>query len=687
MPTRTNDSDIKEMLLKLLPVLGRKDIEQLWLTYCVSDEKEKAEISQRLKLMLVQNLDQGIANQTSLFLPPSELGAAGKYRVGNVIYGDKTLYPFGLEDKEICEHISICGRTGAAKTTVLFHILLEMMKKNPDVKILAFDWKRELRSLLNEPSLAGNVRVYTVGRDNVSGISFNPLIPPPGAIITNHLENLLDIICRCFYAGEGVYDILTRAIDECYREFKVYEGKAKRYPTFLDVHNKIQSYNLKGRENEWKSSALRITRALGFGEFGKIVNIPQQYPLEELFNQHVILEMDVLPMAKRVFFVSSLLLWLYNHALSKRSNEQNYDQNLNRIVVIEEAHNIATKHVTSTRESVVEMLIRQARFLGLGLILIDQPPSQLSPVVLANTHVHINLNQKNGPDINTASSNLLLDDNQKRWLSQLKVGEAIIRLSGRYLLPFVIRVDPVKIKEKIVTDEVVSEHMKLLQLSYSNDSAYETVNNGSNGVIRNGAKYKDKLTEKETLLLKDIIEHPFIGIAERYKRLGITAEQGNKAKEDLFKKGVVDAEKVNTGKSQILLLRLTKVGEEIANELGFSITRIDGQASLEHEYWRNRVAQYCRNFGYQVKFEVRINGDSDIVAEKGDLRIALEIETGKNGVNDAIDNIQKNLKAGGFEQIISVATNKEFFGELQNKVKETGLGPNDQVKVVLSDKF
>ena len=100
--------------------------------------------------------------------------------------------------------------------------------------------------------MAGNVRVYTVGRDNVSGISFNPLIPPPGAIITNHLENLLDIICRCFYAGEGVYDILTRAIDECYREFKVYEGKAKRYPTFLDVHNKIQSYQ---RQNDYYQQA------------------------------------------------------------------------------------------------------------------------------------------------------------------------------------------------------------------------------------------------------------------------------------------------------------------------------------------------------------------------------------------------------------------------------------------------
>jgi len=688
MPSGTSDTDIKGMLLKLLPVLGEKGVEQLWLTYCISDEKERAEISQRLKLMLVKDLDQGITNQTALFLPPNKDGASGKYQIGNIVYGNKTLYPFGLEDKEICEHICICGRTGAAKTTVLFHILLELMKKNPDVKILAFDWKRELRSLLNEPSLAGNTRVYTVGRDNVSGIRFNPLIPPPGAIITNHLENLLDIICHCFYAGEGVYDILTRAIDECYREFKVYEGKAKRYPTFLDVHNKIQSYQLKGRENEWRSSALRITRALGFGEFGKIVNIPQQYPLEELLDQHVILEMDVLPMAKRVFFISSLLLWLYNHALSKRSSDQNYDQNLNRIVVIEEAHNIATKHLTSPRESVVEMLIRQARFLGLGLILIDQTPSQLSPVVLANAHVHINLNQKNAPDINTASSNLLLDDNQKRWLSQLKVGEAIIRLSSRYLLPFVIRVDRVKIKEKIVTDEVVSEHMKLLRLGYSNDSAGETVDNGRNDVIRNGAKYKDKLTEKETLLFKDIIEHPFIGIAQRYKKLGMTAEQGNKTKEDLFKKDVVDAEKVNTGKSQILLLRLTKVGEEIANELGYPIIKIDGQASLEHEYWRNRVAQYCRNMGYNVKFEVHINGDSDIVAEKGDLRIALEIETGKNGVNDAIDNIQKNLKAkAGFEQIISVATNKEFFRELQNKVKETGLGPNDRVKVVPSDKF
>lgn len=393
MTFKTSDDKVKELLISLRHKIGTAEAEQIWQAYILSDDKMKTELEEMISMMAYSELGNTLGGGQAFFAPPSREVAAGAYPLGNVIQNGQALYPFALHDKEIGEHISITGRSGAAKSTVLFHVLQGLLQKSPEVRLLAFDWKRELRALTLHPAFGEKVKVYTVGRD-IAPIQFNPLIPPPGTNITNHMEQLLDIICRCFYAGEGVFDILTRAIDACYRKFKVYEGRATNYPTFRDIHMKVESFDLKGRQNEWKSSALRITRALGFGEFGKVMQTPANN-LGEILDSNTILELDALPMAKRVFFVSALLAWLYSDSLTRKTNEADFGRKLNRVIVIEEAHNIALKHAAGARESILEQMIRQARFLGTGMVLVDQTPSLLSSTIMANIHTSISLNQKN----------------------------------------------------------------------------------------------------------------------------------------------------------------------------------------------------------------------------------------------------------------------------------------------------
>jgi hypothetical protein len=640
----------------------------------------KAELEEMINLMVFRDLDHGLASEANFFPPPPKEMAAGRYFLGDVVYGGNALYPFALHDKEIGEHICITGRSGAAKSTALFHILQELLEKSPGVKILAFDWKRELRALIQHPSRAKSIEVYTVGREDISPLRFNPLIPPPGTTITNHLEQLLDIICRCFFAGEGVFDILTRAIDACYRDFKVYDGKATQYPTFRDVHNKIESFDLKGRQNEWKSSALRITRALGFGEFGKVVNTPQN-ALGAILERHVILELDALPLAKRAFFVSTLLAWLYNYSLARRTNEADYGRKLTRVIAIEEAHHVAMKHAASPRESILEMMIRQARFLGLGMILVDQTPSMLSSTVMANVHTSISLNQKNSADISAVAGNLLLDDNQRNWLSMLRVGEAIVRLSDRYLTPFMIKTRIVPIKEQAVTDAAVKGHMASLRRSYFADSLPET----PPADCTSSDSAADKIDDEEMRLVADIIEHPFIGVAKRYKRLCLSARKGNELKEGLLKRGILEAEEINTGSAMLMLLKPTALGLRLAKEAGIEAKRLDYRASLEHEYWRHKAAAFCRSLGYSVSFEVLINGKADIIAQKGDLAIAIEIETGKNSIQSAINNIQKSLPKA-FEKVISLVSDTSFLARLEAQLKESGLY-DERIRVMPASQF
>ncbi|OGR74275.1 MAG: hypothetical protein A2089_03805 [Elusimicrobia bacterium GWD2_63_28] len=680
MTFKTPDDKVKELLISLRPKIGTDEAEQIWQAYCLSDDKMKAELEEMISMMAYTELGNTLSGGQAFFAPPPRELAAGPYPLGNVIQNGQTLYPFALHDKEIGEHVSITGRSGAAKSTVLFHVLQGLLHKSPDVKLLAFDWKRELRALTLHPALGDKVQVYTVGRD-IAPFQFNPLIPPPGTNITNHMEQLLDIICRCFYAGEGVFDILTRAIDSCYRDFKVYEGKALGYPTFRDIHAKIESFDLKGRQNEWKSSALRITRALGFGEFGNVVNTSGNN-LTEILNQHTILELDSLPMAKRVFFVSALLAWLYSYSLGRKTNEADFGRTLNRVIVIEEAHNIALKHAAGARESILEQMIRQARFLGIGMILVDQTPSLLSSTVMANVHTSISLNQKNSGDISAAAANLLLDDKQREQLSLLRVGEAIVRLSDRHLTPFMIKTEIVPIKEMPVPDSALRRDTGPPEggcFTYSPPEASETSHNP-------GDSAPDNITEDETRLLKDILEYPFIGVAKRYKKLFLSARKGNELKETLTRKGIVETEEINTGKASLMLLKPTALGLRLAHELGLEQKKpIDFRASLEHEYWRHKAATFCKALGYQVEYEAKVNGKTDIVARKDDISIAIEIETGKNNLDYAIGNIKKNLTKG-FDRVISLVSEPAFLVRLQEQARAGHLDVPD-VKIMPAHQF
>ncbi|MBA7639042.1 hypothetical protein ES703_46698 [subsurface metagenome] len=87
---------------------------------------------------------------------------------------------------------------------------------------------------------------------------------------------------------------------------------------------------------------------------------------------------------------------------------------------------------------------------------------------------------------------------------------------------------------------------------------------------------------------------------------------------------------------------------------GIEVKGLPKNASLEHEYWKKLVAQQYMIKGYKVEEEVPI-GDGkaiDLVATKGNERIAIEIETGKSDVEGNL----KKCKEVAFARVVVVRT-------------------------------
>lgn len=151
-----------------------------------------------------------------------------------------------------------------------------------------------------------------------------------------------------------------------------------------------------------------------------------------LLHQPVVLELDALADADKIFLVEALILWLYHY----RKNSAVRDRFVHA-VVIEEGHHVLSefRERAAGAETIMETCLRQIREYGESVIVIDQEPSKLSNSIKANTYTKITFNLGNGRDIADMSRCCALTPDEERCIKLLDVGQAIVTLKGRATVP------------------------------------------------------------------------------------------------------------------------------------------------------------------------------------------------------------------------------------------------------------
>jgi hypothetical protein len=549
---------VRELCQKLKPILGEK-VQQLFAAYCAEDEDGKKQIESYLEVLAAKHLFSGVDSIASL-IPPTKEQADGGYPIGTVLYNNRPLYPFGLRENEWIQHVGIFGRSGAGKTNVGFLLLRELKKKGKPV--LVFDWKRNYRDLLAQPEFQ-DMEVYTIGR-NIAPFTFNPLIPPPGTNPKTWLKKLIGVIATSYLLGNGSLYVLQESLDAVYEEAGIYSGNVTAYPTFRDVLTKARQYNARGREAGWLSSTLRALSSLCFGEMDTLVNQGRNENLEHLLTKSVILELDALTQADKVFVTSALLLWIHHRRMVEKTRET-----LKGIVLIEEAHHLIANERGSLLggQSTMEITFREIREFGESLIILDQHPSQISLPALGNTYCTICLNLKHQKDISAMSQCMLLGGKESDLLGELEVGQAIVKLQGRIPRAFMIELPEFQIEKGAVTDEEVREKMwPVLQARLkSAEMPSEWAELAGEEELEDGGELQapggESEPDLEQLFLQDVREYPESGIGEGYHRLGISVRQGQRLKAELVGKGLIEEAEKKTKTGRLRVVRLTGEGE------------------------------------------------------------------------------------------------------------------------------
>lgn len=636
--------EFKSLLAKLRPVIGEL-ADTFWLASLLDPEQAR-DVQAVAQALAAELLNEDYQEKHLLLEPPGRNGE-GEYTLGTVIYAGKPVGVFGLRETDLPQHLLILGRSGAGKTNVGYILAWTLLRAGKP--FLVFDYRRNYRHFLRK-SEGKDILLFPLGEDE--SLSFNPLSPPASLSSSQreaYVRDVVSTICTTYLPGHqllstrGVEYLLLKALEF----LDANDGKSLTFNTLRDY---VERYKAHSREIDWKVSAQNVLYKLTTGPIGRLLNSQGPVTPADILNKPVIFELDGLGSeTDRSLFTRTFLLWLYYHRLAEEKSATS-----KHALLIEEAHNIFRRREEGT--SVHDTMIRQMRDLGQALVLLDQNPSLLSIPALGNTGVTICLNLKHGEDLKAAGKALTLPPEDCHHIGRLPVGNAIVRVPDRWPTPFLVRFPRFPVPEPDKSARINNGHAQgdsLQRLARETQCAL----NEAIRAVREGdrrEKKEKRITEQERDFLVDVAVHPLSVVTERYGRLGWSAHTGTKIKRKLLGNGLIKQEKVSVPNGSVTLLKFTEKGRELMAARGVKVKALPKNASLEHEYWKELVAQRYREKGYKVEKEVPIGGGQavDLVAIRGDHRIAIEIETGKS-------NPERNVgkcREAGFKDVRIVNT-------------------------------
>jgi len=234
------------------------------------------------------------------------------------------------------------------------------------------------------------------------------------------------------------------------------EGLSLDVPTFVQMASKVD--RVIERFNYAKEATMNLRAALkarieSFKRGWRLELLNKASPRKnakdwsELFNRPTVINLTSLTSDEdKAFFMAVILMFVYEYRqeLSELNAEEIADvapgipaDGLRNLLVIEEAHRVLGRSEGSVaafaaapRQKVSEMfsnMISEVRAYGQGILIADQIPGRLNEDAVKNTNLKIVHKLVSADDRRSMATGLNLWDDQERIISDLKVGEALVR--------------------------------------------------------------------------------------------------------------------------------------------------------------------------------------------------------------------------------------------------------------------
>lgn len=414
-------------------------------------------------------------------IPPLVEQGERSIAIGQVIHQDRpTSIEYRVSMETLVRHTFVSGVTGAGKTNTIFFMLKQALAQNIPFLIIE-PAKTEYRALLRDPTLAGQLRIFTLGNETVSPLRLNPLEALPGTPVSVHIDLLRSVFNASFGLWSPLPQILEASLHEVYRDrgwdstrdrnFRLENAsnRADSFPTLSDLVAKVEEVIQKmGWEQKITSDlqASLTTRLNGLRSGGKgaMLDVQHSFPMKELLEPPTIIELEGIGDDEDKAFLMGLLLI----RLLEYRRAQGERKGLHHLLVIEEAHRLLAnvsqdqrQEDANPRGKAVESfsnLLAEIRAYGQGIIVADQVPVKLAPDIIKNTDLKIVHRIVAKDDREVLAGAMAMNEQQARILTTFTKGLTAVFSEGDDA-PVLVQIPKLKDQRGWPTDAEVKKHM------------------------------------------------------------------------------------------------------------------------------------------------------------------------------------------------------------------------------------
>ena len=241
-------------------------------------------------------------------------------------------------------------------------------------------------------------------------------------------------------------------------------------------------------------------------------------------------------------------------------------------------------------------------------------------------------------------------------IGQLKKGETFVKMVGNAFNMTTERVpDPPSLN---FVDEIIA-------LSREKFTAARTV------AAEKRSRKSVVLPASEKAFLECSFRNPTLSVTALYKKEGLSGYMGDKLKNALKDKGLIQEVMTHLG-SKSRIAKFLLLTPESFNALDMELGPESGKGGQLHRYWQSVIKYYAENNGYRVVVEEAIVDSKETVdlgLERDGKRTAIEISIITDAENE-VNNIKKCLKAG-YDKIIVLALEEGKVKSLEALAKKT----------------
>jgi len=295
-----------------------------------------------------------------------------------------------------------------------------------------FSKSSELRYLLR---FDRDLLVVNLNRTNP--FKMNPLEPPPG-IKAKHWASIFVDLWQAFRIWEGTKGFLLECLIDCYEKYSA----TGHYPSLYDLYAHVNAIPGKSqRLSVYKDGILTRLGALINGPLSSVFDCSQGHT-RYLTDLNVIFEILYLNLEQQVFITNYLISYLF---LYKMANETN----LRHWIAMDDANSLFQslyEYRSDLGLPIIHHLLATVRKNKINIFACSQTPHQLGASIHSNSFTKVMFSLSNGKDIENMQQSMgITDKDQKAYCYRLQPREAIVKFSGRYQEPFIMRVPEVNL--------------------------------------------------------------------------------------------------------------------------------------------------------------------------------------------------------------------------------------------------